>query len=324
MKPYIIGIAILFSIATYFFISSNEENITQNKVDPSKTKEYISSIDTAIEEEQKTNYNEQKVVIAKKNQIESKQVSIEENKEIQVFDKNSAPLDILDKILSLKNLDKDEMSSQTTIANLESILISKLQNKSEEDAYSMFKKLLDLDETTVEDKKYIVDLLEAVGTDDSGALLVDMYTNSESDELKEKISKVDTPEVYTLLALEANQNDDTSNYQLMMNKLDGSNEEKVIDGFMAFTKSDNANSLDNITQLTAKWSSDNLSPRSAEITEDYLCRADSKPRERIVAISILSNMKDREKRDRILTKALEHEDSEDVVNFIQTTLDSEN
>ena len=320
MKPYIIGIAILFSIATYFFITSNEENITQNKVESSKTKEYISSIDTAIEEEQKTNYNEQKVVIAKKNQIESKQ----ENKEVQVFDKNSAPLDILDKILSLKNGDKDEMSSQKTIADLESILISKLQNKSEEDAYSMFKKLLDLDETTVEDKKYIVDLLEAVGTDDSGALLVDMYTNSESDELKEKISKVDTPEVYTLLALEANQNDDTSNYQLMMNKLDGSNEEKVIDGFMAFTKSDNANSLDNITQLTAKWSSDNLSPRSAEITEDYLCRADSKPRERIVAISILSNMKDREKRDRILKKALEHEDSEDVVNFIQTTLDSEN
>lgn len=322
MKVYIVGIAILFSIGTYFFITSNEKNITPNKVEPSKTKEYISSIDTPIEEEQKADYNEQKVLIVKKNKIASKQVAIEENKELQVFDENSAPLDILNKIFSFK--DKDEMAFQKTIADLESILVSKLQSESEQDTYNMFKKLLNLEDTTIEDKKYVIDLLEAIGTEESKILLVETYQNSEEKELKEKISKLDTPEVNILLALEANQNDDKDNYQLMMNKLKDKNEEEVIGGFMAFTKSDDTDSLDTITQLTEKWSSKNLSQRSAEISESYLARGDAKPRERIVAISILSKMKNREERDRILTKALEHEDNENVLNFIQTTLDSEN
>ena len=319
MKPYIIGIAILLSIGTYFFIVTDEESSsTLKKIEISKDKEYISSTDTQIE----IDNNEKKVIISTQETI-PQQVKIEENQEVQVFDENSASLDLLDKIFSFKHGDKDEMAFQKMIEGLEAILISKLQDKSNEETYSMFKKLLALEETTVEDKKYIVDLLEAVGTDDSKALLVEMYENSESDELKEKISTLNTPEVYTLLALEATQNDDTEKYQSMMNKLEGTDEEKVINGFMAFTKSDESDSLENITQLTSKWSSTKLSQRSAEITEDYLARADAKPRERIVAISILANMKNREERDRILTKALEHEDNEDVVNAIQSTLDNE-
>jgi len=323
MKPYIIGIVILFSIGTYFFIVNDEENSSPKKVEISKAKESISFKDTSLEKEQNLDDNEPKVVIAKKDKIVPKQVQIEENQEVQVFDENSAPLDLLDKIFSFKHGDKDEMAFQKTIEGLEVILISKLQDKSNEETYSMFKKLLALEETTVEDKKYIVDLLEAVGTDDSKVLLVEMYENSESDELKEKIATLNIPEVYTLLALEANQNDNAENYQSMMNKLEQTDEEKVIDGFMVFTKSDDSDSLESIIQLTSQWSNNNLSQRSAEITEDYLSRVDAKPKERIVAISILANMKNRKERDRILTKALEYEDNEDVVNSIQLILDSE-
>ena len=324
MKIYIVGITILFIIGSYFFITKDENSISLKKVESTKNKEHVSSIDTSIEKEQKINYYKQENVIAKKDKISPKQVKIVENQEIQLFDENSAPLDMLDKIFLLRKGDKNDIPLQKDIASLESTLVAKLQNNPNEETYSMFKKLLNLEETTVEDKKYIVDLLEAVGTDDSKALLVEMYQNSDNEELKEKISKLDTPEVYTLLALEANQNGDTDSYQLMMNKLDERKEEEVISGFMAFTKSDDADSLDNLTQLIAKWSRDNLSPRSAEIAEEYLSKADAKPKERIVAISILANMKNREKRDHILKKALEYEENEDVVNFIQTILDSEN
>jgi hypothetical protein len=321
MKPYIIGISILFLIGTYFFITNDKKVINPKKMEYSKAQEYIGSKEMKIDEEQKVDYNEDKVFITKKNTI-LKQVQVK-NQEIQIFDKNLAPLDILDKIFSFNHGDnKDEMTFNKK-ADLESILIAKLQNESKKETYSMFKKILGLEETTIEDKKYIVDLLEAVGTKESKALLVETYKNSDSDELKEKISALETPEVYILLALEATQNDDIDSYQLMINKLKNSSEEQVINGFMAFTKSDDSDFLDNIKQFTSQWSSNNLSQTSKEITEDYLSRADTQPKERIIAISILANMKNREERDRILTKALEHEDNEDVVNSIQEILNSE-
>ena len=321
MKLYIIGISILFLIGTYMFITDNSKN--QEKIEYTKANKYISSTDSEIIEE-KVDDNKNEILISKKEKIYT-QVRVEENSNSQLVEKNIVPLDILDEIFSLRQGDTDDITLQKNIASLESTLISKLQNESKQDTYNMFKKLLNLEATSIEDKKYIIDFLEAIGTSESKILLVETYQNTEEEEIKEKISKLDTPEVYTLLALEANQNDDTDSYQLMMNKLEERTEEEVISGFMAFTKNNDADSLDNITQFTEKWSNNNLSKKSAEITEDYLSRGDVKPRERIVAISILSNMEDREKRDRILTKALEHEDDEDVVNFIQTTLDdSEN
>jgi len=319
MKLYIIGISILFLIGTYMFIADNSKN--QEKIEYTKANKYISSTDSEIIEE-KVDDNKNEILISKKEKIYT-QVRVEENSNSQLVEKNIVPLDILDEIFSLRQGDTDDITLQKNIASLESTLISKLQNESKQDTYNMFKKLLNLEATSIEDKKYIIDFLEAIGTSESKILLVETYQNTEEEEIKEKISKLDTPEVYTLLALEANQNDDTDSYQLMMNKLEERTEEEVIGGFMAFSKND-SDSLDNITQLAEKWSNNNLSKKSAEITEDYLSRGDVKPRERIVAISILSNMEDREKRDRILTKALEHEDDEDVVNFIQTTLDSEN
>lgn len=315
MKFYIIGIAILFFIGSYFFITNdNRTNINQKiKKEYSKDSKVkdVTSTDKEVKYE-KINYN--------KNKIASKQAPIEENKEVQVFDENSVPLDILDKIFSLRKGDENNIA----IASLESTLIYKLQNESGKETYTMFKKLLNLEDTSIEDKKYIIDFLEAIGTEASKVLLVETYQNTTEEEIREKIATIDTPEVYTLLALEAKQNDDTDTYQLMMNKIEDRSKEEVIGGFMAFTKNDDTGSLDNITQLTTQWSSKNLSERSIEITKDYLSRADAKPRERIIAISILANMKNREERDRVLTKALEYEDNEDVLNFIQTTLDSEN
>lgn len=320
MKIYIIGITILFAIGTYMFIVDDNN---QQKVKSTQPNKSISLINNRKKEVKLVeNFNKDKIEIIKKEE-RPKKVLIEENQDTQLFDENSAPLDILEKIFSLRKGNKDDIPLQKQISSLESTLVYKLQNKSEEETYSMLKKFLALEETTEEDKKYMVDLLEVVGTDDSRALLVEMYINSESDEIKEKISKLNTPEVYTLLALDATQNDDTEKYQSMLNKLEQTNEKEVIGGFMAFTKNDNSDSLDNITQLATQWSSNNLSQRSAEITEDYLSKATAKPAERIVAISILANMKNREERDRILRKALEHEDNEDVINTIQAVLDNE-
>ena len=323
MKKYIIvGIFIIFSLIIYSLISENFDN-TENKNFNKKDKQVTSAKNEHNEEEEMlVDENQNKFEIKKEDKIE--EVLVENTQNIELVEDNIIAIDILEEIFSLRKGDKTNVPLQKEIAGLESTLLSKLQNESSTDVYGMFKKILHLEESNIEDKKYIIDFLEAIGTSESKILLVETYQNTEEEEIKEKISKLDTPEVYTLLALEANQNDDTDSYQLMMNKLEERTEEEVISGFMAFTKNDDSDSLDNITQLTEKWSNNNLSKQSAEITEDYLSRGDVKPRERIVAISILSNMEDREKRDRILTKALEHEDDEDVVNFIQTTLDSEN
>lgn len=323
MKKYIIvGIFIIFSLIIYSLISENFDN-TENKNFNKKDKQVTSAKNEHNEEEEMlVDENQNKFEIKKEDKIE--EVLVENTQNIELVEDNIIAIDILEEIFSLRKGDKTNVPLQKEIAGLESTLLSKLQNESSTDVYGMFKKILHLEESNIEDKKYIIDFLEAIGTSESKILLVETYQNTEEEEIKEKISKLDTPEVYTLLALEANQNDDTDSYQLMMNKLEERTEEEVISGFMAFTKNDDSDSLDNITQLTEKWSNNNLSKQSAEIAEDYLSRGDVKPRERIVAISILSNMEDREKRDRILTKALEHEDDEDVVNFIQTTLDSEN
>jgi len=321
-KSYIIGIFILFLIGSYFFFTekgvNNQENIYQKKVN-----DYSGFTNDIDEEKKEISLHKNQDTMKKENnfyKISQEDKSLDDN----FMENNIVPIDILEKIFLLRKGKENNESLQKKIATVEYELMNKLENESKQDTYNMFKKLLNSEETNIENKKYIIDFLEAIGTSESKILLVETYQNTEEEEIKEKISKLDTPEVYTLLALEANQNDDTDSYQLMMNKLEERTEEEVISGFMAFTKNDDSDSLDNITQLTEKWSNNNLSKQSAEITEDYLSRGDVKPRERIVAISILSNMEDREKRDRILTKALEHEDDEDVVNFIQTTLDSEN
>jgi len=339
-KSYIIGIFILFLIGSYFFFTekgvNNQENIYQKKVN-----DYSGFTNDIDEEKKEISLHKNQDTMKKENnfyKISQEDKSLDDN----FMENNIVPIDILEKIFLLRKGKENNESLQKKIATVEYELMNKLENESKQDTYNMFKKLLNseetnienkkymfkkilhLEESNIEDKKYIIDFLEAIGTSESKILLVETYQNTEEEEIKEKISKLDTPEVYTLLALEANQNDDTDSYQLMMNKLEERTEEEVISGFMAFTKNDDSDSLDNITQLTEKWSNNNLSKQSAEIAEDYLSRGDVKPRERIVAISILSNMEDREKRDRILTKALEHEDDEDVVTFIQTTLDSEN
>ena len=321
-KLYTIGIFILFLIGSYFFFTekgvSNQENIY-----PKKVNDYSGFTNDIDEEKKEISLHKNQDTMKKENnfyKISQEDKSLDDN----FMENNIAPIDILEKIFLLRKGKENNESLQKKIATVEYELMNKLENESKQDTYNMFKKLLNSEETNIENKKYVIDFLEAIGTSESKILLVETYQNTEEEEIKEKISKLDTPEVYTLLALEANQNDDTDSYQLMMNKLEERTEEEVISGFMAFTKNDDSDSLDNITQLTEKWSNNNLSKKSAEITEDYLSRGDVKPRERIVAISILSNMEDREKRDRILTKALEHEDDEDVVNFIQTTLDSEN
>jgi len=321
-KSYIIGIFILFLIGSYFFFTekgvNNQENIYQKKVN-----DYSGFTNDIDEEKKEISLHKNQDTMKKENnfyKISQEDKSLDDN----FMENNIVPIDILEKIFLLRKGKENNESLQKKIATVEYELMNKLENESKQDTYNMFKKLLNSEETNIENKKYIIDFLEAIGTSESKILLVETYQNTEEEEIKEKISKLDTPEVYTLLALEANQNDDTDSYQLMMNKLEERTEEEVISGFMAFTKNDDSDSLDNITQLTEKWSNNNLSKQSAEIAEDYLSRGDVKPRERIVAISILSNMEDREKRDRILTKALEHEDDEDVVNFIQTTLDSEN
>lgn len=321
-KSYIIGIFILFLIGSYFFFTekgvNNQENIYQKKVN-----DYSGFTNDIDEEKKEISLHKNQDTMKKENnfyKISQEDKSLDDN----FMENNIVPIDILEKIFLLRKGKENNESLQKKIATVEYELMNKLENESKQDTYNMFKKLLNSEETNIENKKYIIDFLEAIGTSESKILLVETYQNTEEEEIKEKISKLDTPEVYTLLALEANQNDDTDSYQLMMNKLEERTEEEVISGFMAFTKNDDSDSLDNITQLTEKWSNNNLSKQSAEITEDYLSRGDVKPRERIVAISILSNMEDREKRDRILTKALEHEDDEDVVTFIQTTLDSEN
>ena len=329
MKLYIIAIFILFSVTVYLIFSNEEgSNSYPPKVELTKSSEPISYNKENNDDikEKEINYNKKEDITVnkkdeniKKTVTKEKETLKEDTKNDHFSEKDATSLDLLERIFSLKK--KNNSTLQKDIANLESLLIAKLQNESDNDSYSMFRKILNSEDISLEDKKYAIDILGAVGTDESRVILVETYKNDNNEELKNKISKLDTPEVYTLLALEANQNEDTDNYQAMMNQLKITNEKEVISGFMAFTRNTDADSLNTITELTTQWSNSNLSEKSSEITEEYLSRPNAKPNERILAISILSNMKDKEARDRILTKALEHEENADVINSIQSTLE---
>jgi len=88
-------------------------------------------------------------------------------------------------------------------------------------------------------------------------------------------------------------------------------------------KVNNLNFLNNITKLASDWSGDNLSEKNMDTLEEFLINKNTKFGERIIAISILANIEDREKRDAILKRALENENSEEVINYIQNIFEKE-
>jgi hypothetical protein len=294
---------------------------TLANIDESTQKEVEEVIIAYVQDENLCFFNDKnksiKKIVKKKKLMEERRQNSQINKE--------QPITILKKLLSLLS-NENNLSSKKEINVLENILISKIRYLKglEEDIYNMLKESINSDDIEIEKKKYLVNLLNVINTDEAKTLLIEIYNNLENMELKKEILELEKPIGYTLSALEAKENNDLDNYESMIKKLKDTDGNEVVSGFMTFAKNDDFNSLDNIRKLATEWSNNNLSQQNINLTEDYLSRADTKPNERIMAISILANMEDKEQRDAILRERLENENNQDVMDYIQTIIYNEN
>ena len=82
---------------------------------------------------------------------------------------------------------------------------------------------------------------------------------------------------------------------------------------MILARKININSIATVEEVAKKWSSYNLSKKTISLAEDYLSNGTSTPKERIIATSILSNVKNKEK---VLEKAWDNENDELVRSYI--------
>lgn len=166
-------------------------------------------------------------------------------------------------------------------------------------------------------KDLIIKLIDNVKRRDIFVPVLAQAYMQNKDSFGDLFIQVDYPEIYALVAIEA---DKVGNQGLKQVALEQVLKSSSDNSFKALTiyaeKNTSPYALDEAYKKAKKWSLRFLSPKVAELAESYLHSFDSTTSEKVVAVGVLSNMDDRKRKMALLNKVRQYSEDETVNMYI--------